>query len=196
MKIRALTIPAVFLLTLVGCTPTSEAQPVPSASSNSDAAIPSGEPTPAPTTTPVSLPATCEALVSTATIQREFSPQFDPTPYVAHPENALGQEFTDRGGLICIWSMPRSEAFVAIYIAERAAASDADQIAAWSSAGFADCSPFLDACFVEDDETMVGMKSTVYALAGGFELRISTSAGGLDQLRAVAHEAAANMGYV
>lgn len=196
MKIRTLVIPVVLLVALAGCTSNSVGQPNPSVSSSSTAPAPSSEPTAGPTTAAVALPASCEALVSTATIQREFSPSFNPTPYVAHPENTLGQEFTDRGGLICLWSIPQSEGFVAIYVAERATATDADQIAAWRGAGFADCSPLVDACFFEEEETMVGMMSTVYTLAGGFELRLRTSAGSLSPLRAVVQEAATNMGYV
>ena len=200
MKFRALALPVALMLTLAGCTPDSGAQPTPtpsgpSAAVESSPSAPADPPAPVPTAAPLTIPETCDALVPIDVVQQQFSTKFAPVAYVAHPEDEIGQNFADRNGLNCIWAIPRSEAFVAVYVAERATASDAAQMADWQSAGFTDCSPLLDACFHEEEETMVNIMQTVYALAGGYELRVRASAGSVDPLLAVATEAATNLGY-
>ena len=195
MKFRALILPAVMMVALAGCAPEPAAPANPSSSPSQPAPPATTSPTPTPTVDPISLPADCEALVPTSTVHREFSPQFDPVAFVPHPEDEIGQSFAERDGLICTWTIPRSEAFVAVYAAESAAASDAAQIADWRSAGFTECPGILDACFSEDFETMVGQMSIVYALADGYEIQARTSAGSIDSLLVLAQEAATNMGY-
>lgn len=193
MKIRVLILPVVLMVALAGCAPEAAApvNPSPSASQQSPSAMPSDSPTVAP----VAIPGDCETLVPLVVVHREFSSQFDPVAYVAHPEDLIGQSFADRNGLNCIWDIPRSEGFATVFVAERETVSDAAQIAAWRGAGFTECTSVLDACFSEEEETMVGTMQTVYALAGGFELRATTSAGSRDSLLALATEAATNMGY-
>lgn len=193
MKLRALAIPAVLMVTLAGCTPEPDAQPASSPSASES--VPSDAPTPTPTVAQLVIPGDCEALVATEVVQREFSPQFELKVFVLHDEDEVGQSFASRNGLNCVWIIPRSEAFVGVHVAERGTDSDEAQIAEWQSAGLTECPPLLDACFSEEVETMVGTMSTVYTLVEGFELQVTTSAGGLDQLFALTREAASNMGH-
>lgn len=195
MKFRALVIPAVLLVVLVGCTPEPDASPVASPSAHESAPSDAPSPTPTPTTAQLVIPGGCEALVAIEVVHSEFSPQFGPKAFVLHPEDEVGQSFADRNGLNCLWTIPRSEAFVGMHVAVRGPDSDAEQIAQWQSASLTECPAFLDACFYEQEETMVGTMWTVYALVDGFELRATTSAGSLDPLLALTREAAANMGY-
>lgn len=193
MKIRALILPVVLTVALAGCVPTA---PTPSPTAGESGGSPSATPSESPAVAPVALPGDCGTLVPLALVHSEFSADFNPVAYTAHPEDLVGQSFADREGLNCVWSIPSSEGFVSVFVAERETASDAEQVALWSSAGFSECTSTLDACFSQEEETMVSIMHTVYALAGGFELRAVTSAGSVDQLLVLATEAATNMGYL
>lgn len=194
LKIRNFIVPAVLMMALVGCASEAETSDATS-SAGADDSSPSATPTPDATVAPVTLPGDCESLVPLAVVHAEFSADFNPVAYTAHPEDLVGQSFADRNGLNCIWAIPRSEGFVSVRAAERETVSDDAQITAWSGAGFTECTSSLDGCFSSEEETMVSIVHTVYALAGGFELRATTSAGSANQLLVVVTEAATNMGY-
>lgn len=156
---------------------------------------PSATPTAAPAVDELVLPGDCASLVPTAVIQNEFGPNWVAINYAPHAEDFAGQDFVARGGLVCLWGIPNSGAGVTVYVAERATATDLEQVTEWVSEGLMDCSPFLDACFSKITETEVDTMVEVHVLVEGFEMRIQGSASSIDPLLVFAQEAATNMGY-
>ena len=124
----------------------------------------------------------------------EFSPRFEPIFIDPTYGDQVAQGFIARGGLICLWDITRSSAGFTVCVAERSTKTDPDQIAEWALAGYTECSEF-DACCCEKLTTDVGGFWTLHALIDGIELRVFTSSGSLDPLRAVAHAAATSIGY-
>lgn len=83
-----------------------------------------------------------------------------------------------------------------VYVAERATATDQQQVDAWIAAGYVDCAPFLDACYYEDVLNELGEYWIVHALVEGYEMRVHATSTALDPLLVVARAAATSMGHV
>lgn len=198
MKFRALVVPLVVTVALAGCGPLGQPSPSPSPSSSaSDEPTSSGSASASPSGMHLALPGDCAGLVPLDTIHSEFSPQFEPIAISSDTGDPSAQDFTARGGLICLWGIPNSDAgSVMVFAAPRATDSDEQQVDEWRSAGYSECPPFLDACYFEDVTNEIGEYWTVHALVEGFELRIQATSTSLDPLLVVARAAATSMGYV
>ncbi len=195
MKLHAIVIPAVLIFALAGCAPEPGASP-PLAPSASPTATPSPTSTPSPSGTSLVLPFGCDELVPTDVIHTQFSSSFESIYFAADLGDDAAQSFASRLGLTCLWGIPQSDAgFVKVFAAERDTDTDEQQVAIWRSAGYTDCSPFLDACYVEDVLEEGGEVWTVHALVGGFELRVFATSTSIEPLLATAREAAKNMGH-
>lgn len=196
MRFPLLFVPVLLLSTLSACVtaPGPSSSPAPGPSSSNPAQSPA--PTATPAVDDLVLPGDCASLVPVAVIQREFGPRWVAISYTPHAEDVVSQDFAARGGLVCLWGIPNSGAGVTVHVAERATATDLEQVGVWASEGLTDCSPFLDACFSQVSETMVGMMARLHVLVEGFEIRVQGSASSIDPLRVFAREAADNMGYV
>ncbi|MCC6270399.1 MAG: hypothetical protein IT190_03905 [Microbacteriaceae bacterium] len=196
LRIRTAVLPVLLVLAVSGCgsAPAPSSGPEPSPSSSEPA--PSATPAASPAVDELVLPGDCVSLVPTAVIQNEFGPNWVPISYTPHAEDVVGQDFVARGGLVCLWGIPSSGAGVTVYVAERATATDLEQVTEWVSDGLMDCSPFLDACFSKITETEMGTMAEVHVLVEGFEMRVQSSASSIDPLLVFAHEAATNMGYI
>lgn len=201
MKIRAVVLPVTIALLLTGCAP-EPLTPAPSPSVSEPSPEATTDPTTSPTSSPsptevsLALPADCPSLVPLATIKSEFSPSF--VHIVTGPDygGPDAQDFAARGGLTCTWGIPQSGSSAAVYAAERATATDAEQVAAWVAAGYSECLPFLDACYHEEVSADFGEYRTLFVLVGGFELRVQASTGSVDPLMTVARAAATSIGYI
>ncbi|MEO6941453.1 MAG: hypothetical protein ABI238_07565 [Terrimesophilobacter sp.] len=197
MKLRAVVVPLAVVFALAGCVPEAAHAPISSPSPSASVIIPSASPNPSATVSPLTLPEDCSVLVSLTTIHTQFSSGFVPIYLAADLGDDTIQSFASRNGLTCLWGIPNSDAgYVKVFAAVRATATDDLQIAAWRSAGYLECPPFLDACFYEDVTNEIGEVWTVHALVEGFELRVEATSVSLDPLLAVARDAATSMGYV
>lgn len=197
MKLRAVVVPVAIVFVLASCAP-EPLIPAPSPSASESAPAPEASPTPTPTPTEpaLALPGDCTSLVPLATIRSEVSPNFVHIvtgPGYGGPD---AQDFAARGGLTCTWGIPQSGAAATVFAAERATATDAEQVAAWVAAGYSECLPFLDACYYEEVSNDYGEYKTVFALVGGFELQVQSPSASVDSLMTVARAAATSMGYV
>ena len=194
MKIRAIVVPAVLILVLSGCAP----EPVvPSSTPTPSVTTPSATPTATPSVSSLALPEDCEAFVPLPVIHKQFSEQFESIYFAADLGDSSAQSFAARDGLTCAWGIPQSDAgYVLVFAAERETATDAQQVAKWQSAGYTDCSPFLDACYSQNIPSETGVTMAVHLLLKGFEVRIEATTTSLDPLMVVAGEVAKNMGYV
>ena len=195
MKLRAVVVSLAVVVALAGCAP--EAAPAPSTSPSASVTVPSASPSASPTVKSLTLPEDCSVLVPLTTIHTEFYSGFVPIYLAADLGDDTIQSFASRNGLTCLWGIPNSDAgYVKVFAAVRATATDDQQIALWSSAGYSECPPFLDACFYEDVKNEIGEVWTVHALVEGFELRIEATSVTLDPLLVVARDAATSMGYI
>lgn len=196
MRFPLMLVPVLALLALSACAtgPEPPSSPAPGPSSSDPAQAPAQ--TAVPAVDDLVLPGDCASLVPAAVIQREFGARWVAISYTPHAEDVVSQDFAARGGLVCLWGIPNSGAGVTVHVAERATATDLEQVGVWASEGLTDCSPFLDACFADVSETMVGMTARLHVLVDGFEIRVQGSASSIDPLRVFAREAADNMGYV
>lgn len=195
MKSRMALLSLAVVVALTGCggAPTPAADPA----STPAPSVPSSPPTVAPTAAGpvVALPADCASLVRTSAVQDllgvEFVPIVLPTPY--SPD---AQVFADRGGLVCMWGIPQSDASITVFAAPRATASDAEQENLWRTAGYSECPPFLDVCLLEVVPEDMGGYSSLHVLVAGFELEVAASVEEIDTLLILAREASNNMGYL
>lgn len=197
MKLRVLILSAVLTFAVSGCAP----EPlIPAPSPSADGPGATGEPAPAaslsPTEPSLALPADCTLLVPLAVIQTEVSPHF--VHIVTGPDygGPDAQDFLARGGLACTWGIPQSGAMANVYVAERATASDAAQVALWVAAGYSECLTFLDECYYEEVSADFGEYKTLFVLVDGFEIRVQSSTAPVHSLMVIARAAATSMGYV
>lgn len=197
MKLRYLALPAIIALPLTGCItvnlpePGSSGTPSPSSVASS---------TPEPSSTPVALaiPSSCTDLVPLATIREQFWPSFEYIPIDAGWGGPETIEFRNRGGLICLWGIPQSDAgSVSVYVAPLDV-PDATKLAGWQSAGYSECPPFLDGCYWEQIffEEVGATYTTIHVLVGGFEMRVEAVGDSINPLMETARAAATGMGYV
>jgi hypothetical protein len=194
VKFRAVAVPVLLLLVLSGCAP----EPVPASPSPSPSTpAPSIEPSASPTGSRLVLPEDCDELVPLEVIHEQFSPAFEPIFLIADSGDADAQSFAARNGITCLWGIPNSDAgFVTVYAAVRGTDTDEQQVTAWRDAGFAECPPFLDACYFEDVADEIGEVWTAHVLVEGYELRVQATSNSLGPLLVVAREASTNMGYL
>ena len=196
LRFRSAFIPALLALTLTGCGTVQAPTPSPVPSSSASTPTSSAAPAASPAANALVLPGDCVSLVPTSVVQGEFGTNWVPISYTPQAEDVVGRDFAARGGLVCLWGIPNSGAGMTVLVAERATATDQEQVAEWASAGLTECSPFLDACFSRVFETEVDMMAELRVLVEGFEIRIQGSSSTIDPLRVLAREAATNMGYV
>jgi hypothetical protein len=194
MKFRAIVVPAVLIFALAGCAP----EPIVSSPSPSPSeSTPSASPSETPAGSQLTLPDDCDVLVPISVIHDEFYSGFESIYFAADLGDASAQSFAARNGLTCLWGIPQSDAgFITVFAAERGMDTDEEQAAAWKSAGYTECPPFLDVCYFEESTEETGEVWTAHVLVDGFELQIQASSTSLDPLLAVAREAATSMGYL
>ena len=156
---------------------------------------PGTTPTPSPSVNTVALPSECDSLVRTSVVREQFGENFELIA-LPSPSSPDAQVFADRGGLTCLWGIPQSEASITVFAAQRATGTDEEQVKLWQAAGYSECPPFLDACFVDVVNNELGEYRTVHVLVAGFELQVQAGTDGIDPLLIIAREAANNMGYL
>ncbi len=192
MKIRALAVLAALAISLTGCRPGPEA---PSAGPE-----PSTEASASPSASPalvIAIPGSCEELVPIGVVHEQFAPDFESIPATLVDGGPVAQDFRSRGGLTCVWGIPNSDAgFVSLFVAERATATDAEQVGLWQVEGYPECPPFLDACHYEQVVDDFGEYWNAFILVEGFELRLQATTSSLDPMLVVARAASTSMGYV
>ncbi len=202
MKIRRSAVPAVAILAalaipLSGCAPEPVAPSTSPSPSPSVSSSPISTPSETPDVSSLIIPDDCDEMVPISVVHDQFSPAFEPIFVTANDGDPAAQDFAARNGLTCLWGIPNSDAgFLTVFVAERDADSDADQVAEWQGAGYTECPPFLDECYYEDEVDEIGEVWTAHILVDGFELRVQATAVSLDPLLIVARSAATNMGYV
>lgn len=200
VTLKRLTLLAIAALALSGCAP-GEGAPPESESSPGTSSAPSTERTEKPDDgdegEPASLvlPDNCSELVPIEWFQTELDSSFQEIPHDPSGGDPIAAEFTARGGLACLWGIPQSDAGVWLVVAERAAASDAELVDEWRSAGLQECPPFLDACWFDAEETMLGDYVTVHALVEGYELRAEGFGDQPDPYMSLMRQATDSMGY-
>lgn len=197
MMIRANVIPLALLLTLTGCVPTPEPPPEGSPGPSVTAPTPSPTVSASPAAPALKLPGSCAELVPLATVHAEFAPSFESIDLLPGWGGPVAQDFASRGGLVCVWGIPNSDAgALNLYVAERATATDEQQVDTWRSAGYSECPPFLDACYYQFESNEVGEFWTVHVLVEGYEMSIQATAETINPLLVAARAAATTMGYV
>lgn len=185
---------AIASLVLVGCSPSEPTEgPEPTAAPTS-----TPEPTtaPSPTADAVSIPETCEQLIPIEWMQSQYGADFEAIPITEGMGSADVEDFRLRGGLACMWGLPASEYGITVFVAPRATATDADQVAQWEAAGYTLGPDFLDATYYELVVDDFGNHMTVWSLVEGFELKAHSPIDTVDPLLVVLREATENMGYV
>ncbi|GAA3741940.1 hypothetical protein GCM10022239_16940 [Leifsonia bigeumensis] len=198
--IKSRALPTVAFLALLAI-PLSGCAPEPVVPSTSPSPGVSSSPSPTPSETPdaasLVIPDTCDGLVSLDVVQAQFSSGFDPLPSSLTDSDPVAHDFAARGGLMCVWGIPNSDAgFLSVYVAARGPATDALQVTQWQAAGFSECPPFLDECYYEHTVDEIGEFWTVHILVEGFELRVQATATSLDPMLNIARAASTSMGYV
>ncbi|WP_168627032.1 hypothetical protein [Cryobacterium sp. BB307] len=183
---------AVAGMILTGCTGVTE----PGATTTTPSPTEAEEPTsvPSPTVRELELPESCDELVDLDVVQQQYG-----ADYVAidiDPAHPTAVEFQGRGGLACQWGIPNSDAGVTLGVATRATATDAEQVAAWESEGYAEGPDFLDETWVLSEETVLGPMITAGVLVEGYELHLTANGTSVDPLLVLARNATENMGYV
>lgn len=185
---------AVASFAMVGCSPGVPVEPSPEPS----IVAPTGAP---PSTPPlelveVSIPPSCGALIPIEWVHGEYGPDFEEIPIADGMGSEDVTQFRDRGGLACMWGLPASEYGITVFVAPRATATDADQVALWEAAGYSLGPDFLDATYYEHVVDDFGDHMTVWTLVEGFELKAHSPASSVDPLLIILREATENMGYV
>lgn len=198
MKIRIFPLIAILVLPLAGCVtinlPDLDDKSLDKTSEPTEAPV-SSSPEPSAELT-LTLPTQCVELVPLSVIQTQFSTSFVSIdiPPTWGGEHAI--DFRDRGGTICLWGLPSSDAAgVTVYVAALDDTADA-KIAGWRSAGMMECPPFLDGCLWEkEDFPDFGTFSTMHAILKGYEMEIAGPTVTLDPLLEVGRAVASSMGY-
>lgn len=185
---------ALVSLLLVGCSP-SEPSTTPEPTS-APTSMTEPTTTPTPSVAAVSIPETCEELIPIDWIHSQYGSDFEAIPITDGMGSADVEDFRLRGGLACMWGLPASEYGITVFVAPRATATDADQIAAWEAAGYSLGPDFLDATYYELVVDDFGDHMTVWTLVEGFELKAHAPVSTVDPLLVVLREATENMGYV
>lgn len=178
---------------LTGCTPEEPSEPSSEATS-SPTAVPTSTPSAEPVV--VAIPETCEELVPISWIHAQYGSDIEAIPITEGLGSGDVEEYRSRGGLACMWGLPASEFGVTVFVAPRATATDAEQIAQWEAAGYTLGPDFLDATYYEHIVDDFGEHMTVWTLVEGFELKSQTPSSSVDPLLIILREATENMGYV
>jgi hypothetical protein len=197
MVIRTIIAPLALLLALAGCVPAPAPSPEESPTPSVVSPAPSATASESPAAPALEIPSNCADLVPLATIRAQFASSFEPIAFTPGWISPTTQDFIDRGGLVCLWGIPQSDAgALTAYVAERATATDEQQIDAWQAAGYLECPPFLDACFYESETFEFGEFWTVHTLVEGFEMNIQAISMSIDPLLVIARAMATSMGYL
>lgn len=195
MKLRYLSLLALIALPLSGCiTINVPTPPVSESPTPSDTPVASPGPTGPPVLT---LPASCTDLVPLSLVREQFWPSFEYIPVEPGWGGPEVAEYQERGGLVCLWGIPQSDAgSVWVFVAPLYDPMSS-KLAEWQAAGLSECPPFLDGCYWEQvDYEEYGVFSEVHAVVSGFELRVQGMSESIDPLMVVARAAATSMGYV
>lgn len=191
----AILLAAALSIGLAGCTPAAEPEPSESASASASAP-PSPSASPSPSVAALVLPGTCEELVALAQVRAIFGDALEAIDYGPGGGGPDAIEFNARGGLVCFWGIPQTEAGISLMIAERETATDAEQIAAWQAAGYQLGPDFLDALYYEVGPTEVGDFVQSYSLVSGYEIRAGGYGTDLDPYLSLVRHATDSMGYL
>lgn len=181
-------------LLLVGCGPSEPTDPPVETPSSTPTSSPSTSPS--PSSAVVSIPDTCEDLIPLDWVHSQYGADFEAIPITDGMGSGDAEGFRARGGLACMWGLPASEYGITVFVAPRATATDAEQIALWQSAGYSLGPDFLDATYYELIIDDFGHHMTVWSLVEGFELKAHSPIETVDPLLVVLREASENMGYV
>lgn len=181
-------------LVLVGCTPAELTEPP----AETPTSTPTVEPSATPTVSPVvvSIPDSCDELIPIDWVHSQYGTDFEAIPITDGIGSGDVEEFRARGGLACMWGLPASEYGITVFVAPRATATDAEQVALWEAAGHSAGPDFLDATYYEHIVDDFGHHMSVWALVEGFELKAQSPIETIDPMLIVLREATENMGYV
>ncbi len=195
MKLRYLSLLALFALPLSGCITINVPEPPVSQSPTpSTTPIASPEPSSAPV---LALPASCTDLVPLSLVREQFWPTFEYIPTDSSWGGPEVAEFLGRGGITCLWGIPQSDAGSVWVLIAPLAGPMPSKLAEWQGLGLSECPPFLDGCYWEQvDYEGNGIYTTIHVLVNGYEMRIEAMGNSIDPLMVTARAAATSMGYV
>ena len=185
----------VMALGLAGCTPGAPPEP-------SESAAPSAEPTPgetpsaSPTATALVLPDSCEGAVPLTWIKANFGDGVERIMLDPNGGGPVTGDFNATGAMVCFWGIPNSGAGFSMTIAERATATDDEQVAAWEAAGYQLGPDFLDALWYESGPAGGEEFVRLYALVEGWEIQTDGYGTELDPYLLLIRQATDSMGYL
>ena len=196
MKPRYLPLLVALVLPLAGCVtitvPPAPASPSPSSS-------PAASATPEPSPTPVlAIPASCADLVPLDVIHTQYSTNFELIDTSAGWGGPVADEFTSRGGIVCVWGIPNSDAGAAVVYLAPLDVSAAAKEASWQAAGYTPCPTAAGVCYSKQEhfDELDATFTTVYEIFADYEIQVEANAVTLDQLLITAKAAMVSTGYV